>query len=58
MVALHEGPEPERWLPIVMESNEPAAKWLRDMIAEIHDMDPGAGPPPPAGELIADTSAD
>lgn len=46
-VVLHEGPNPEAWMPTAMEASGPVAERFREMIAEVHGMDAGAGPPPP-----------
>jgi hypothetical protein len=56
-VIVHEGPDPERWLPTAMESTEPAAEWFRAQIKEIHGMDAKDGPPP-LPELIFDYQLD
>lgn len=52
-VVVHEGPDPERWLPTAMESTEPAAEWFRARIKEIHGIEP-KGELPPMPELIFD----
>lgn len=55
-IILHEGPDPEKWLPTIMESQSPIAQQFREMAAEVHGMTPESmknAPPPPEylGEL-------
>ena len=49
-VVLHEGSDPDKWLPTVMESNHPIAEKFRSMAAEVHGLTADAmknAPPPP-----------
>lgn len=54
-IIVHEGPNPDQWMPTMMASDEPIAQWFRDQISELHGMDTKA-PPPPTPELVFDYS--
>jgi hypothetical protein len=54
---VHEGPDPERWLPTAMEANGPAAEWFREQLKELHGLTPDR-PMPPLPELAFDYQVD